>query len=172
MRRVAGAFALALGLTAAACGGSPQQEPPPATAAPAADVLVLSNFTLIDGNGGPPVPSSALIATDGRITWVGPAAELKAPAGAAVQNLAGKFVMPGLIDLHTHVSKSDISCRIRSSSSRARGSTRISGSMRARHHVGRLAGHRPSRSSTTMRAEQRNGRPTSRASLPPAAGSR
>jgi imidazolonepropionase-like amidohydrolase len=63
---------------------------------------------LIDGRGGPAVANSALIATDGRITWVGPAAELKAPAGAPVQNLAGKFVMPGMIDLHTHVSNSDV----------------------------------------------------------------
>ena len=71
-------------------------------------MLVLSNFTLIDGNGGPAVPNSALIATDGRITWIGPASELKAPAGASVQDLTGKFVMPGLIDLHTHVSNSDV----------------------------------------------------------------
>src|SRR4029450_9386609 len=49
-----------------------------------------------------------LIATDGRITWIGPASDLKAPAGAAAQDLTGKFVMPGLIDLHTHVSNSDI----------------------------------------------------------------
>ena len=91
-----------------AAEGRPQEQPAPAASAPAADVLVLSNFTLIDGNGGPAVANSALIATDGRITWVGPAAELKAPAGAAVQDLAGKFVMPGLIDLHTHVSNSDV----------------------------------------------------------------
>jgi imidazolonepropionase-like amidohydrolase len=108
VKRVARTLVLALALGAAACGGPPQPEPPPAAATPAADVLVLSNFTLIDGSGGPSVPNSALIATDGRITWVGPAADLKAPAGASVQNLAGKFVMPGLIDLHTHVSNSDV----------------------------------------------------------------
>ena len=99
-------FALTFG--AVACGGGQQEQPAPAATAPAADVLVLSNFTLIDGNGGAAVPNAALIATDGRITWVGTATELKAPAGASVQNLAGKFVMPGLIDLHTHVSNSDV----------------------------------------------------------------
>lgn len=109
MRRAARGLVFALIVCAAACGGGQQpEETPPAAATPAADVLVLNNFTLIDGNGGPAVPNSALIATDGRITWVGPAAELKAPPGAAVQNLAGKFVMPGLIDLHTHVSNSDV----------------------------------------------------------------
>jgi imidazolonepropionase-like amidohydrolase len=49
-----------------------------------------------------------LIATAGRITWVGPKSDLKAPSGAQVQDLSGKFVIPGLIDLHTHVSNSDV----------------------------------------------------------------
>jgi imidazolonepropionase-like amidohydrolase len=69
--------------------------------------LVLTNFTLIDGNGGTPVANSALVAENGRITYVGPAAQLKAPAGAPVQNLAGKFLLPGLIDSHVHVAESD-----------------------------------------------------------------
>jgi imidazolonepropionase-like amidohydrolase len=104
---IARTLILVLSIGAASCGGAEQQAPP-AAATPAADVLVLSNFTLIDGRGGPAVSDAALIATDGRITWVGPAAELKAPAGASVQNLTGKFVMPGMIDLHTHVSNSDV----------------------------------------------------------------
>ena len=109
MRRAARGFFFALAIGAASCGGgAPQEQPAPAASASAADVLVLSNFTLIDGNGGAPVANSALIATDGRITWIGPASELKAPAGAPVQDLTGKFVMPGLIDLHTHVSNSDV----------------------------------------------------------------
>ena len=79
----------------------------PAAQAPTASTLVLTNFTLIDGNGGAPAPNSALVAVNGRIDWIGPAAQLKAPAGATAQNLAGKFVMPGLINLHAHVAESD-----------------------------------------------------------------
>jgi imidazolonepropionase-like amidohydrolase len=75
--------------------------------APAASTMVLRNFTLIDGRGGPPLQNAALVVTDGRITFVGPAGELKAPAGANVQDLAGKFIMPGLINLHGHVAESD-----------------------------------------------------------------
>jgi len=109
VRRVARGFFFALAIGAVACGGAaPQEQPAPAASTPASDVLVLRNFTLIDGNGGAPVANSALIATDGRLTWIGPAFDLKAPVGAAVQDLTGKFVMPGLIDLHTHVSNSDI----------------------------------------------------------------
>ena len=109
MKRAANALLIALSMAAASCGGSQPAPAPASTAAPAAsNALVLTNFTLIDGRGGPAAPNSALVATDGRITWVGPASELKAPQGAPVQDLSGKFVMPGLVDLHTHVSNSDV----------------------------------------------------------------
>ncbi len=68
-----------------------------------AEVKVLKNFTLIDGTGRAPAANSAMIIDAGRITWVGPAAQLKAPAGAETVDLAGKFVMPGIINLHGHL---------------------------------------------------------------------
>jgi imidazolonepropionase-like amidohydrolase len=64
---------------------------------------VLTNFTLIDGTGAPAAPNSALVLRDGRIAWVGPASQLEAPAGAETVDLAGKYVTPGLIDLHVHL---------------------------------------------------------------------
>jgi len=94
----------AVAVAVAALALRPQAQTAPAQAS---RTLVLKNFTLIDGNGGTPRPNSALISQDGRITYVGPAAQLKAPSGAAVQDLAGKFVMPGIIDLHVHVAESD-----------------------------------------------------------------
>jgi imidazolonepropionase-like amidohydrolase len=91
-----------LAVSCAAPAGPGEEAP-----APQRPTLVLSNFTLIDGHGGPPAPSSALIAIDGRIDWIGPSSQMKAPAGAAVEDLTGKFVMPGLINLHGHVAESD-----------------------------------------------------------------
>jgi imidazolonepropionase-like amidohydrolase len=44
-----------------------------------------------------------MIIVDGRIQWIGPLAKLKAPAGAERLNLTGKFVMPGIINLHGHL---------------------------------------------------------------------
>ncbi len=75
--------------------------------APASSAGVLRNFTLIDGRGGPAAANSAAVIADGRISWIGPVAQLKAPAGASVRDLSGKFVMPGLINLHGHVAESD-----------------------------------------------------------------
>jgi len=67
------------------------------------EVQVLKNFTLIDGTGGQPVTSAAMIVDNGRIAWVGPAARLKPPAGAETVDLSGRFVMPGIVNLHGHV---------------------------------------------------------------------
>jgi imidazolonepropionase-like amidohydrolase len=68
-----------------------------------AETKVLENFTLIDGTGHAPVANAAIIITDGRVNWVGPKSQLKAPAGAETTDLAGKFIMPGIINAHGHL---------------------------------------------------------------------
>src|SRR5579859_5846650 len=68
-----------------------------------AETTVLENVTVIDGTGAPAKPNSAIVMTDGKIAYVGPVSGLKAPAGAKVLNLSGKFVMPGIIDSHVHI---------------------------------------------------------------------
>ena len=68
-----------------------------------AEVKVFKNFTLIDGTGRPAVTHSAMILDNGRIEWVGPVSQLKAPAEARVFDLKGRYVIPGLIDDHVHL---------------------------------------------------------------------
>ena len=60
--------------------------------------IALTGGRLIDGNGGNPVPDTNIIIEGEKITQVGPAAKTPAPAGAQVINVAGKTVMPGLIN--------------------------------------------------------------------------
>jgi imidazolonepropionase-like amidohydrolase len=67
------------------------------------ETRVLKNFTLIDGTGRLPAAASAMIVDNGRIAWVGRTADLKTPTGAEIIDLAGKFVMPGIINLHGHL---------------------------------------------------------------------
>jgi imidazolonepropionase-like amidohydrolase len=74
-----------------------------AAGAALAETTVLDGFTLIDGTGRTPVAEAAIIIVDGRIQWAGPQAELTIPAGAQVTHLAGKFVMPGIMNLHGHL---------------------------------------------------------------------
>ncbi len=59
---------------------------------------------LIVGDGRPAIENATLVINDGRIVQVGRGAEVQVPAGAARVNLAGKTVMPAIIDTHTHLS--------------------------------------------------------------------
>jgi hypothetical protein len=69
-----------------------------------AELAVFKGFTLIDGARRTPLSGAAMIVDGGRILWVGSGTQLKIPAGATVTDLAGKYVMPGLINLHGHLS--------------------------------------------------------------------
>src|ERR1043166_8451720 len=55
--------------------------------------------TLIDGNGGPPVPNSVVTVTGQKIMAAGPRDLVKLPAGARVIDAHGKFLTPGFIDI-------------------------------------------------------------------------
>ena len=58
---------------------------------------------LIDGTGGPPLSNSVVIVAGSRIRAVGNRANMPIPAGVEKINGAGKFLVPGLIDLHVHL---------------------------------------------------------------------
>jgi imidazolonepropionase-like amidohydrolase len=60
--------------------------------------------TLFDGTGAAPVRDAAVIVEGERIVAAGPAATTPAPPGAAVVDLSRRFVMPGLVDAHSHIS--------------------------------------------------------------------
>ena len=68
-----------------------------------AETKVFSGFTLIDGSGAQPLANASMIVTDGKITAIGPKNQIKAPAGAQAFDLTGKFIMPGIINLHGHL---------------------------------------------------------------------
>jgi imidazolonepropionase-like amidohydrolase len=66
-------------------------------------VTVFEGARLIVGDGR--VIETATLVVDGtRIAQAGTAADVRAPAGATRLNLAGKTVMPALIDTHVHLS--------------------------------------------------------------------
>jgi len=60
--------------------------------------------TLFDGTGAAPVRGALVVVEDGRVTVAGPAASTPIPAGAAVLDWSDRFVMPGLVDAHSHIS--------------------------------------------------------------------
>jgi imidazolonepropionase-like amidohydrolase len=66
-------------------------------------VTVFENGRVIVGDGKV-IENASLLVQDARITQVGPAATIKAPAGATRVSLAGKTVMPAIVDTHVHTS--------------------------------------------------------------------
>ena len=66
--------------------------------------LAVVGATVIDGNGGPPLPNAVVVISGGRITAVGPAGSTRVPAGAQTIDGAGRFVVPGFIDTNVHLS--------------------------------------------------------------------
>jgi imidazolonepropionase-like amidohydrolase len=60
--------------------------------------------SLIDVASGRIVEDAVVTVRDGRIAAVGPSSEVRPPEGADIVDLKGKFVIPGLISAHVHVS--------------------------------------------------------------------
>ncbi|MEI6419253.1 MAG: amidohydrolase family protein [Sphingomonadales bacterium] len=83
----------ALGLLAAALLAS----------AAGAETLAISAAAMLDVESGQTVANPMLVITDGRITAAGPAAQVKVPAGAKRLDLKGMTLLPGLIDMHVHL---------------------------------------------------------------------
>ena len=66
-------------------------------------VIALTNVRVIDGTGAPAKEKQTLVIRDGNIAQMGDAATVKPPEGAAVIDLTGKSVIPGLIMVHEHL---------------------------------------------------------------------
>jgi imidazolonepropionase-like amidohydrolase len=70
-----------------------------------AGTTVFEGARVIIGDARPPIDNASFIVTGGRFVQVGRAADVKVPAGATRVSLAGKTVMPAIIDTHTHLSQ-------------------------------------------------------------------
>jgi imidazolonepropionase-like amidohydrolase len=67
-----------------------------------APTLAIVGATLIDGNGGPPIPDAAVVIRKGRFVSVGPRGKVRIPRDAEVIDAKGKTILPGLWDMHAH----------------------------------------------------------------------
>jgi imidazolonepropionase-like amidohydrolase len=65
--------------------------------------VVYEGARVIVGDGTAPLENATFVVDGARITQVGRAGQVKVPAGATRVSLAGKTVMPAIIDTHTHM---------------------------------------------------------------------
>jgi imidazolonepropionase-like amidohydrolase len=87
---VAAAWSAIAGISAAA-------EPP----APVVTALVGGTVVTVDG--GPAIKNATVLITGERISQIGPADSTAIPAGAKIIAMTGRWLMPGLMNMHVHL---------------------------------------------------------------------
>ncbi|MDH3732021.1 MAG: amidohydrolase family protein [Gemmatimonadota bacterium] len=93
IRRIASSIAIASMAALTSSGAVAGQE------------VVLVGGTVVDGNGGAPLPDGVVIVDGDRIACVGTRAACPIPGGARVVDVSGRFITPGLVDAHVHFSQ-------------------------------------------------------------------
>ena len=87
-------------LVLAACSPGPPLAQAPTT-------IALTGARVIDGTGRAPLEQATLVISNGRIQAVGAPDAVQIPAGAERVDVAGKTIMPGLINAHAHLDDGD-----------------------------------------------------------------
>jgi imidazolonepropionase-like amidohydrolase len=97
-------FAVGMSLLVIGGGGAPTSTRwlNVAASAAAQDVVVVAGATAITAPGEPPLENAAIVIENSRIKEVGPASRITFPRSARVMDAAGKWVIPGLADMHIH----------------------------------------------------------------------
>jgi len=74
---------------------------------PNGEPLALVGARVIDGTGRLPLDDAVLLISEGRVAAVEPSDSIDIPAGATRIDMAGKTILPGLINAHGHVTVDD-----------------------------------------------------------------
>lgn len=99
-------------------------------------MLLLTGARLIDGTGAGPRDAMAVLIDADRIHAVGSAAGMTIPPDTRVIDLAGKTLMPGLIDCHDHLSHTGFDLMERASSPLSLTMLRIANNMKVTLEAG------------------------------------
>jgi imidazolonepropionase-like amidohydrolase len=94
---VTGPMRSAVAATAAATT-TPAAQPPP---------LAFTHVTVIDVTGAPPLSDMTVVVADKHIVALGKSGDLNPPPGAKVVEAKGKYLIPGLWDMHVHTAFGD-----------------------------------------------------------------
>ncbi|MCE5206038.1 MAG: amidohydrolase family protein [Porphyromonadaceae bacterium] len=70
--------------------------------------LAITDVTVIDATGRDPQPSMTVLLSDDKICAIQPVGRVKIPSGTRIVSGKGKYLIPGLWDMHVHISNSQI----------------------------------------------------------------
>lgn len=73
--------------------------------------LAIIHVNVIDATGAPMKPDMTVIIRSGRIASVGKSRRVRVPRGAEIIDASGKFLIPGLWDMHAHLGTDDFDKR-------------------------------------------------------------
>jgi imidazolonepropionase-like amidohydrolase len=111
--RFASSLVIAM-LAIAGCRSAPQADRQAGTEAD----LVIEDAVLIDGTGAPPRPGTTLVIDDGVIVAIAARGERVPPARVRIDG-SGRYVMPGLVDVHVHLGSGGLEPRTPDTAKRA-----------------------------------------------------
>jgi Tol biopolymer transport system component len=66
------------------------------------DSIVLRGATVVTMRGDEVIGNADVVVQDNRIAAVGPSGSVAVPAGAAIRDVSGKYIVPGFVDAHAH----------------------------------------------------------------------
>jgi len=72
-------------------------------AAPRKHGLAITHVTVIDATGSTPQPDRTVLISDQKVAAVTPTGAAQIPQGAQILDASGKFLIPGLADMHVHL---------------------------------------------------------------------
>lgn len=79
----------------------------PAVREPGVSVTAIVGGTVLPMNDDRILAAHTILVRDGRIAWVGPDSMARIPEGAGIIDAAGRWVLPGLADMHVHAGEED-----------------------------------------------------------------
>lgn len=71
--------------------------------APPPPSLAITHVTLIDATGAAPQPDVTVFIADKQIAAIGPSSSISIPSSTKTLDATGKFLIPGLVDTHAHL---------------------------------------------------------------------
>src|SRR4051812_7244437 len=75
------------------------------SAATTSDTFAIQDVTVIDVKTGEKTPGQTVLVRGNQITQVGPAAQITVPAGSRTVSGDGRFLIPGIWDMHVHATR-------------------------------------------------------------------
>lgn len=74
----------------------------------APDTVAISHARVVDSDAGRVMEDWTVIVVGGRIAWAGPSDRAQIPDDARTIDAAGRYLVPGLADMHVHLEEEDL----------------------------------------------------------------